>query len=112
MARNRKHNTMKVVEFETTSTLEVVSPELKSKKEKKIRFQLLLKKLEAKVVLKENQLVYSKKIEDNIITICYGPAGCLTENQKISIYKMRSKTFNGNTVIESNKERSFTDEKQ
>lgn len=66
---------MKVVEFETTSMLEVVSPELKSKKEKKIKFQLLLKKLEAKVTLKENQLIYSKKIEDNIITICYGPAG-------------------------------------
>jgi phosphate starvation-inducible PhoH-like protein len=73
MARRQKANASKVVDFD--QQLEVVSPELKSKKEKKIKFQLLLKKLEAKVILKENQLIYSKKIENNTITFAYGPAG-------------------------------------
>lgn len=46
-----------------------------SKKERKIKFQHLLKLLQKTVVLKERQLEYSKTIENNIITICTGPAG-------------------------------------
>lgn len=72
MSRNKK-STVKVVEID--QSLEIVSSIIKSKKDKKIRFQYLLRQLEKKVILKENQLSYSKKIEENIITFATGPAG-------------------------------------
>lgn len=71
MARSKK-SMIKVVDIE--QTLEVVSNN-KTKKDKKIRFQYLLKQLEKKVILKENQLTYAKKIESNTITLVFGPAG-------------------------------------
>lgn len=71
MARTKK-SMVKVVDME--QTLEVVGGN-KSKKDKKIRFQYLLKQLEKKVILKENQLIYAKKIESNTITLVQGPAG-------------------------------------
>lgn len=70
-----------------------------SKKEKKIKFQFYLKKLE-NVVLKESQQVYSQKIKNSEITIAIGQAGCLTHNQKIIVFKMKSKNFLRETVNE------------
>lgn len=48
----------------------------KSKKERRIKFNTLLKKLQENVNLKEKQLEYSKKIENNQITFVTGAAGC------------------------------------
>lgn len=77
MAKSKKAITAKLM-TEDSSSLEIVSLNTnipKSKKDRKIRFQYLLKQLEKKVVLKENQLVLSKKIESNFITFIKGPAG-------------------------------------
>jgi phosphate starvation-inducible PhoH-like protein len=73
MAKKQRSAPSKIIEFD--NQLEIIAPEVKSKKEKKIRFQILLKKLEANVILKENQLIYSRKIENNTITLVYGAAG-------------------------------------
>lgn len=57
------------------SVLSAIRTVSKTKKEKKIKYGLLLKTLQENVKLKENQLEYSKKIENNIITFVTGQAG-------------------------------------
>lgn len=57
------------------SVLSALKTVPKSKKEKKVKYQLLLKNLLQNVKLKENQLEYSKKIEKNTITFVTGAAG-------------------------------------
>lgn len=57
---------------ETNLTLE---EKVDNKKDKKIKLQYFLKKLEENVRLKERQLEYSKKIRDSVITFASGPAG-------------------------------------
>jgi len=47
----------------------------KSKRDRKVKFSYLLKKLQEKVTLRENQLEYSKKIENSTITFVTGAAG-------------------------------------
>jgi len=43
------------------------------------------------VKLRQSQDKYRKSIEENEITLCYGPAGCLVKGEKITIYKMKTK---------------------
>lgn len=50
-------------------------PVVKSKKDKKIKFQVFLKRLEENIRLKDNQKVYSDKIIKSTICLATGPAG-------------------------------------
>jgi phosphate starvation-inducible PhoH-like protein len=78
MAKTNKRRQSNVTEDVTSLSSDssiISSPKVNIRKEKRIKFQFLLKKIKEKVVLKENQKEYAEKIKNNTITFCYGPAG-------------------------------------
>jgi hypothetical protein len=48
-----------------------------------------------------SQLQFFKTIKNNFLTICTGPAGCLTKNEKIHGYIVKSKKMTRNIHEES-----------
>jgi hypothetical protein len=48
-----------------------------------------------------SQLQFFKTIKNNFLTICTGPAGCLTKNEKIRGYIVKSKKMARNIHEES-----------
>lgn len=48
-----------------------------------------------------SQLNFFKTIRDNFLTVCTGPAGCLTKNEKIRGYIVKSKKMTRNIHEES-----------
>lgn len=56
------------------------------------------------IKLTDKQLKLVKLIDENDIIVITGPAGCITKNQKIRIYNMKTKTQNRNIIYEKNQE--------
>lgn len=48
-----------------------------------------------------SQVQFFKTIKNNFLTVCTGPAGCLTKNEKIRVYIMKSKIISRNVQDQS-----------
>lgn len=73
---------------------------MKRKKTSKVSEEKLEPAAKAQILNKEDfqhikfthtQLNFFKAIKKNFLTVCTGPAGCLTKNEKIRGYIVRSK---------------------
>lgn len=76
-----------------TTTLATKKP--RKEEEKPENFQLV--KTDFKVLkFSHTQLQFFKTIKKNFLTVCTGPAGCLTKNEKVRGYIFRSKKMTRN----------------